>query len=97
MSKLIKHHIAQRTHWGSNHPQNLHARTIEFERAYHTIFPCMLPIDRIQKILDLDSQVYNPEVVQEVNKVIEQVRKDWIDAYDYRCFRWNNVFTKKND
>lgn len=91
----VGHHIIQRTHGGSNHPQNIHYRSEVFERAYHAIFENNLPIDRIQRILDLDSQVYNPEVVSELNWLIERVRREWADAYDYRCLKRNNIFNKK--
>jgi hypothetical protein len=33
----------------------------------------MLPIERIQKLLSLDSQAYNPDVVREIEKVCKQV------------------------
>lgn len=90
----VKHHIIQRFYGWSNHEKNLHTRTQRFENAYHTLFPTMLPIERIQKLLSLDSQAYNPDVVREIEKVCKQVEDAWIDAYDYRCFKWKNVFTK---
>jgi hypothetical protein len=45
-------------------------------------------------LLSLDSQAYNPDVVREIEKVCKQVEDAWIDAYDYRCFKWKNVFRK---
>lgn len=91
----VGHHIIQRMHWGSNHPQNIHYRPVGFERAYHAIFEDNLPIDRIHRILSLDSQAYNPDVVSELNWLIEKIRNEWADAYDYRCLKGNNIFTKK--
>ena len=91
---VVGHHIIQRTHGGSNHPQNIHYRPVAFERAYHTIFEDNLPIDRIQRILNLDSQAYNPDVVRDINSLLDTVRKEWADAYDYRCLKGNNIFTK---
>ena len=91
---MIKHHIVQRKFGWSNHEVNLHTRDQRFERAYHLLFPDMLPIERINRILHLDSTAYNPDVVREVKRVIDEVRSEWIDAYDYRCFKWNNIFNK---
>lgn len=92
---IVKHHVIQRFHWWSNHEQNLHARTQQFENAYHTLFPTMLPVDRIKRLLELDSQAYNPDVVREIQRVVDSVSKAGIDAYDYRCLKWSNVFTCK--
>ena len=93
--RLVRHHIIQRLYWWSNHEENLHPRTVEFEKAYHTLFPEMLPIERIQALLQLDSTAYNPEVVRIINKVCDSINKAWIDAYNPICFRQRNIFTKK--
>lgn len=90
----VKHHIIQRFYGWSNHEQNLHSRPQRFEQAYHTLFPTMLPIERIQRILELDSTAYNPDVVRQIEKVVEQVKREGIEAYNYKCFRERNVFTK---
>ena len=92
--RIVRHHIIQRMYGWSNHESNLHSRPEYFENAYHTLFPQMLPIERIQKILSIDSTAYNPEVVREINKVVEQARRAGKEAYNPICFRERNVFDK---
>lgn len=88
----VGHHIIQRFYGWSNHLQNIHRRPQSFEHAYHILFPTMLPIERVQEILNLDSTAYNPDVVKELNQAIARVRREWIEAYDFRCFKEKNVF-----
>ena len=86
--RRIWHHIIQRWNNGTNHPNNIHKRDERLERAYHTVFPWLiLPVERIQRILDLDKTAYNPEVVAEIERVIDEARRAREDAYDYRCIK----------
>lgn len=86
--RTIKHHIIQRWSNWSNHPDNLHVRDQRLERAYHTVFDwVMLPIDRIQRILNLDKTAYNPEVVAEIEKVVNEAREAREDAYNPNCIK----------
>lgn len=86
--KLIKHHIIQRASNWSNHPDNLHTRDERLERAYHTVFDwVMLPVERIQKILNLDRAAYNPEVIKEIEKVVNQARWIQLEAYNPNCIK----------
>ena len=74
--KTIRHHIIQRKFGGSNHDLNLHTRDERLERAYHTVFPDMLPIDRVNRILELDKSVYVRDAAQVLKDAIEEVRRE---------------------
>jgi hypothetical protein len=54
----------------------------------------MLPIERVNRILELDSSAYNPDLAQVLKDAINEVRREGINAYDERCFRFNNIFTQ---
>jgi hypothetical protein len=74
--KTIRNHIIQSKFGGSNHDLNLHTRDERLERAYHTVFPDMLPIDRVNRILELDESVYVRDAAQVLKDAIEEVRRE---------------------
>jgi len=90
----IRHHIIQRKFGGSNEEVNFHRRDQRFETAYHTVFPDMLPIERVNRILELDSSAYNPDLAQVLKDAINEVRREGINAYKELCFKKNNIFTQ---
>ena len=85
----VRHHIIQRASNWTNHADNLHRRDQRTEAAYHTLFPwVMLPIERVQRILNLDSTAYNPEVIAEINMVVNEAREAREDAYNPECIKY---------
>ena len=91
--RLIRHHIIQRTFWGANIEENFHRRTPEFEQAYHTVFPTLLPAERVESLLLLDASAYNPVVLKAMFDFNNKVKWLWISAYKRECFKPNNIFT----
>jgi hypothetical protein len=47
----------------------------------------MLPIERVNRILELDETVYVPDVAQVLKDAIQEVRNEGAEAYDYRCLK----------
>ena len=94
---MTRHHKIHRSDGWSNHHDNIEIVTWVVHEAIHTLFSEQnsLPIDKINRLLQIDYSVYEPEVVEMIYKTINEVKELWIEAYNPKCFNDKNVFTKK--
>lgn len=94
-----KHHIIQKKDGGSNYSWNLIRLDVWLHNAIHKVFPdpYTRPIDRINRILEIDHTVYNPEALNILRETLWIIWNMWIDAYDEKCIRDCDKFLRGID